>query len=56
MCRLIKLTEYISLNSQYSLLGIHLAGFSANLRTRKLRLMSSPVSYTHLTLPTILRV
>ena len=29
----------INLNSQYNLLAIRLAGFSANLRTRKLRLM-----------------
>ena len=32
--------EHIFLNSQYNLLAIHLAGFSANLQTRKLRLMS----------------
>ena len=38
---LIKLAEHIFLNSQYNLLAIHLAGFSANLPTRKLRLMSS---------------
>ena len=31
----------ILLNSQYNLLAIYLAGFSANLRTGKLRLMSS---------------
>ena len=33
--------EHIFLNTQYNLLAIHLVGFSANLRTRKLRLMSS---------------
>ena len=37
LCCLSKLAEHIFLNSQYNLL----AGFSANLRTRKLRLMSS---------------
>ena len=31
----------ILLNLQYNLLAIHLSGFSANLRTRELRLMSS---------------
>ena len=41
MCHFIKLAEHIFLNSQYNLLAIHLAGFSANLRTKKLRLMSS---------------
>ena len=40
LCRLIKLAEHIFLNSRYNLLAIDLAGFSANLRTRKLRLMS----------------
>ena len=38
---LIKLAEYILLNSPHKLLAIHLVDFSATLRTRKLRLMSS---------------
>ena len=36
----IKLAEHIFLNSQYNLLAIYLAGFSANLRIVKLRLMN----------------
>ena len=45
-----KLAEHILLNSQYNLLASHLAGFSANLRTRKLRLSVSGGSSLYLLL------
>ena len=39
--RLIEFVEYILINLPYNSLLINLAGFSANLRTRKLRQKSS---------------
>ena len=36
--RLIKLADQVLLNLPYNLLGIHLAGFSANSQTRNFRL------------------
>ena len=45
--RLIKLADQILLNLPYNLLGIHLAGFSANSQTRNFRLMSSLAATKH---------
>ena len=42
---LIKLADHILFNSPYNLLGIHLVGFSANLRTRKLRQLYNDTIY-----------